>query len=78
MPAPPLMISKVQRFGSSFAIILPKAAREALTILPGDLVAIRVVGRRLVVGKLVPEQVMPVSDEEASAALQTDSRSRGA
>ena len=78
MTAITLVIGKYHRWGNSWGIIIPKAVREALGLLPGDLVAIRIVGRRAVMGRLLPEAVLPVSDEEASIALSTDNRGRGA
>ncbi len=74
----PLVIGKYHRWGGSWCILIPKAVREALGLLPGDLVAIRIVGRRVVMGKLFPDAVLPVSDEEATIALSTDRRPRGA
>jgi bifunctional DNA-binding transcriptional regulator/antitoxin component of YhaV-PrlF toxin-antitoxin module len=61
----------VREYGGSTVLVLPRSLREALGIFPRDVVCIRKVGRMLLLKKLVPGEVMPVSVEEAHAAAES-------
>jgi len=74
----PLFIAKYHRWGGSFCILIPFKVRQLLELLPGDLIAIRVIGKKAVICKLVPAAVAPISEDEAAIALTYDNRSRGA
>jgi antitoxin component of MazEF toxin-antitoxin module len=73
----PLMISKYTKLGGSWGLILPPAVRSALGLLPGDMIAIRLLGNRAVIGRLVPGVVLPLSVEETVTAVAVDMRAAG-
>lgn len=67
----PVMIANVRSYGNSVVLVLPRSLREALGILPRDLVGMRKVGRLLLLKKLVPGEIMPVSAGEAADAAES-------
>jgi hypothetical protein len=56
---------------------LPKIACDRLGIVVTDLLMVRIVGTRLVISKLDPRKIAPVSQDEIAAAAADDRLARG-
>lgn len=63
------VVSRIRREGNSVSVVLPKGVREALGLLPGDVVVFRLIGRKAVMAKFDVKLALPLSDSEASAAM---------
>lgn len=70
--------SKVHKLGGSWCLILPRTVREALGLIPGDVMVIRIFGRRAVIAKFDGARALPITEDEKAAAAVGDARSRGA
>ncbi len=62
--------SRVKLWGGSYVILLPAALVKSMGYVHRDAVALRRLGRALLIKKLVPGEVIPVSAEEVAAAAR--------
>ncbi len=62
--------SRVLIWGNSFVIVVPRALVSSLGLVHRDVVGLRKIGRNLLLKRLVPGEVMPVSAAEVEAAAR--------
>jgi antitoxin component of MazEF toxin-antitoxin module len=67
----PLLVTHVRRWSDSYVLILPRAIREHLGLVAGDVVGLRKVGRLVMMKRIVPGEVMPLTEEEARDAANS-------
>lgn len=70
-------IAKYHRMGNTWGIYLPLKVRQAMGLLPGDLIIIRVFGKRAILSRFDAAKAAPVTEQEHSSANGNDSRSQG-
>lgn len=70
------MISRYQKTGGSFCIIIPPAAREYLLLAPRDLVVMRLTDDALVIRRFESERIL--SRQEARQIVKVAESGNGA
>jgi antitoxin component of MazEF toxin-antitoxin module len=58
----PTHVSRYRQIGGSWGLILPPKVREALTLRPGDLIIVSIVGTRAVLSRFVAGENVKYTD----------------
>lgn len=69
-----LTIRRATRWGLSLGISIPRHVARQLGIFRGDWIALRVVGRTLVIRKFLAEELLPLDACEQRAAAEQKAR----
>lgn len=72
MDAP--LIVHYRKIGNSWGFYMPEPMRQALGLVPGDVLIIRFIGNKAIIGRMEPGRAMPLSQEEFDAAKSLESR----
>lgn len=57
-----IFVTRYQKNGGAFCVLIPPVIREALQLVPRDLVAMRLVGDSVVLVKLDTDRVLSIGD----------------
>ncbi len=60
--------TRIKKWGGSFVVVLPPGAVRVMGFIHRDIVGVRKVGPCLVIKRIAPGAVMPLSPDEIEAA----------